>query len=328
MPSRPLSVALIQAPPVFLNLQASVEKAVGLIADAARQGARLIVFPETWLTGYPVWLDEAPGSATWGHEGAEALFRRLFENSPALDGPEMALLSRTASEAGAEVVLGVHERVGGSLYNSIVFLDGEQVRVHRKLTPTYNERLIWAQGDGSTLGAWPRDYGVLGALVCWEHWMPFTRAAMHAQNEAVHVAQWPAVTELHQIASRHYAFEGQCFVLAAGCVLSRDDVLEGFDSQAGADPAGRALLESIPESKTLLKTGGSAVIAPDASYVAGPVYDDPRTVFTEIDLGRVTAGRLYLDTHGHYARPDVFQLRVDTRPRSGVEFGDGPPQKN
>ena len=320
-----LHVALVQAPPVFLNLAASLDKAIGLIEEATLAGARLIVFPETWLTGYPVWLDEAPGSAMWGHAPAESLFRRLFENSPALDGPEIARLAAVASERDVEVILGVHERLGGSLYNAIVFLaPGEPARVHRKLTPTYNERLIWAQGDGSTLQAWPRDYGVVGALVCWEHWMPFTRAAMHAQNEAVHVALWPAVTELHQLASRHYAFEGQCFVLASGCVLTRDDVLAGFDSLPGAAPVGRRLLESIPADKPFLKDGGGAVIAPDTSYVAGPIYGDPATVYAQIDLGRVIAGRMYLDTHGHYARPDVFELRVDTRRRSGVAFEAGP----
>ena len=219
--------------------------------------------------------------------------------------------------------MGLHERSGASLYNTMLFVDTEgRRRIHRKLTPTYNERLIWAQGDGSTLEALPREYGVLGGLVCWEHWMPLVRAAMHAQHEAVHVAQWPAVTELHQIASRQYAFEGQCFVLASGCVLTRDDVLEGFDSLPAADPVARQLLESIPPARTVLKNGGSAVIAPDASYVAGPVYDDASTVFAELDLSRLGAGGLYLDTDGHYARPDVFELRVDTRARAGVRFGD------
>jgi predicted amidohydrolase len=163
---------------------------------------------------------------------------------------------------------------------------------------------------------------VLGGLVCWEHWMPLTRAAMHAQTETVHVAQWPAVGEMHQIASRQYAFEGQCFVLATGCVLTRHDALEGFDSLPSPDPVARELLETIPPERVYLKDGGSAVIAPNGSYVVAPVYRDPCTLFADLDLSLVGPGRLYLDTTGHYARPDVFELRVDTRPKIGVLFGE------
>jgi predicted amidohydrolase len=219
--------------------------------------------------------------------------------------------------------MGLHEPLGASLYNTMLFIDAEGGRrIHRKLTPTFNERLIWAQGDGSTLQAFPREYGVLGGLVCWEHWMPLARAAMHAQTETVHVAQWPAVGEMHQIASRQYAFEGQCFVLASGCVLTRDDVLEGFDSLPSPDPVARELLETIPPERVFLKDGGSAVIAPDGSYVIGPVHHDPCTLFADLDLSLIGLGRMYLDTAGHYARPDVFELRVDTRPKIGVLFGE------
>jgi predicted amidohydrolase len=152
--------------------------------------------------------------------------------------------------------------------------------------------------------------------------MPLARAAMHAQAETVHVAQWPAVGEMHQIASRQYAFEGQCFVLASGCVLTRDDVLEGFDSVRSPDLVARALLETIPPERLFLKEGGSAVIAPDGSYVAEPLYRDSGTLVADLHLSKVGSGRLYLDTNGHYARPDVFELRVDTRPKVSVRFGE------
>lgn len=151
--------------------------------------------------------------------------------------------------------------------------------------------------------------------------MPLARAAMHAQHEVIHVAQWPAAGELHQMASRTYAFEGQCFVIVAGTVLTRDDVLAGFDS-AGGDILARSLLESIPIDRSFLKDGGGAVIAPDASYVIAPVYGDTATLFAEIDLPACDKGKLYLDTHGHYARPDVFELIVNTRANSGVRFAD------
>lgn len=314
-----LTVALVQRPPVFLDLPASTARAVALVADAARDGADLVVFPETWLPGYPVWLDDAPDAARWGHGPAEALFRHLFQHSPALDGPELAALATAAVEHRADVVMGVHERRGGTLYNSIASFGRDGSRhLHRKLSPTYNERLIWGSGDGSTMGVWKRDYGVVGGLVCWEHWMPLVRAAMHAQEETLHVAQWPAVGERHQLASRTYAFEGQCFVLASGCVLTRDDVLEGFDSARGA-PEARDLLASIPPEKHWLKDGGSAVIGPDAEYIVRPVYRDPATVTATIDPARAKRS-LYLDVHGHYARPDIFELHVNTTRRDGVRF--------
>ena len=250
------TVALVQRPPVFLDLPASVALAAEIIGEVARGGADLVVFPETWLPGYPVWLDDAPDAARWGHAPAEALFRHLFQHSPAIDGPELATLAAAAAEHGADVAMGMHERRGGTLYNSIAFLGADGSRhLHRKLSPTYNERLIWGSGDGSTLGVWDRPYGKVGGLVCWEHWMPLVRAAMHAQEETVHVAQWPAVGERHQLASRTYAFEGQCFVLASGCVLTRDDVLAGFDS-ARAPRAPRARPAGLHSSGQVLAEGG------------------------------------------------------------------------
>jgi nitrilase len=315
-----LVVAIIQQPPVFLNLPESIRLAAQLVSQAAASGADLVVFPETWLPGYPVWLDFAPGAALWGNPAAEALFAHLFAHSPAIDGPELALLAELALELKIDIVIGLHEQAGKSLYNSLVLLACDGTRgLHRKLMPTHAERLIWGQGDGSTLAAWPRPYGKLGGLICWEHWMPLARAAMHAQHETIHIAQWPAVGELHQLASRHYAFEGQCHVIAAGCVLTREDVLAGFDSAEG-DPTARRLLEAIPEGPANLKDGGSAVIAPDGSYVLAPNYGDRSMRICTIDPRRNAHGSLYLDTHGHYARPDVFELTVNTRANPGVRF--------
>jgi predicted amidohydrolase len=318
-----LTVALVQRPPVFLDLPASVARAVEIVAEAARDGAQLVVFPESWLPGYPVWLDEAPDAARWGHAPAEALFRHLLRNAPTVDGPEVAALAGAAVEHNADVIMGLHERRGATLYNSIVSLGADGSRhLHRKLAPTYNERLIWGSGDGSTLGVWDRPYGKVGGLVCWEHWMPLVRAAMHAQDETIHVAQWPAVGERHQLASRTYAFEGQCFVLASGCVLTRDDVLAGFDSSRGAGEA-RDLLASIPAERYWLKDGGSAVIGPDAEYIVRPVFRDTATVMATLDPEAAKRSP-YLDVHGHYARPDIFELRVDTTRREGVCFAEGP----
>lgn len=320
-----IKIAVIQHPPVFLNLQASIRLAGELVAEAAIKGAKLVVFPESWLPGYPVWLDYAPGAALWGNPAAEALFAHLYAHSPVADGPEIAELLAIATAHDVDIVMGMHERAGNTLYNSMMLIGADgSTGIHRKLMPTHGERLIWGQGDGSTLSAWARPYGILGGLICWEHWMPLARAAMHAQHEAIHIAQWPAASELHQTASRTYAFEGQCFVVVAGTVLTRDDVLAGFDS-AGDDALARTLLESIPDDLPFLKNGGGAVIAPDATYVVAPVYGDSSTLFAEIDLAACDKGKLYLDTHGHYARPDVFELTVNTRANPGVRFASGDP---
>jgi len=322
MTSKPFQVAIIQAPPVFLNLKESVARAGALIQEAAETGARIIVFPETWLPGYPVWLDHAPKAALWDHVPAQALYRLLVENALELGDQHLAKLRKAAGQTKTTVVMGAHERLGGALYNTIFYLhsDGETLDLHRKLMPTYTERLIWGRGDGSTMPVLETGHGRLGGLICWEHWMPLARAAMHAKGELVHVAQWPAVKELHQIASRHYAFEGQCFVLAAGCVLTRQEILDGFYSleQAG-NPAGE-LLASIPTETDLLLTGGSAIIGPDSNYLAGPLFNETGIISAEIDPGRVVEGHLVMDTAGHYSRPDVFRLTVDQRPQIGVSF--------
>lgn len=323
-----LQVATVQHPPVFLNLAASVERALTLIAEAAAKGARVIAFPETWLPGYPLWLDDAPGAGLWDHPPAKQLFQVLCDNALRVPGPEVDQLQKAAKRASAHVVMGAHERRGGTLYNTMLFFppDGGVPALHRKLMPTYTERLVWGRGDGSTLDAVQTEWGALGGLICWEHWMPLARAAMHARGEALHVAQWPQVKLLNLLCSRHYAFEGQCFVLGTGAALRKGEVLEGFDSLKVQAPAARELLASMPgDPDVWVLRGGSAVIAPDAACVAGPLDPVAQTLHAELDLDRITQGHLALDAAGHYARPDVFELRVNTRPQQGVRFEDAPP---
>jgi predicted amidohydrolase len=315
-----MKIAVIQEPPCFLNLPATIRRAVGLIEAVSEAGARLAVFPETWLPGYPVWMDDSPDACLWDHAPARALFRHLRDHAPRSDGPEVDNLAQVAARTGCHVVMGLHEKDGGTLYNSMLFLapDGRRA-VHRKLVPTYTERLLWGRGDGSGLVTIDTPFGALGGLVCWEHWMPLARAAMHALGETLHVAQWPWVREMHQVASRHYAFEGRCFVAASGCVMTREDVLDGFDS-AGGPPAARSVLEQVGRASRTVLRGGSAVIAPDGSYLVEPSYDCRDTLFADLDAGRIEEARLTLDSDGHYARPDVFTLRVDTRRQRNVAF--------
>jgi predicted amidohydrolase len=320
--SEPLTCALVQSPPVFLNLAASLARATQIARAAARPGAKLIVFPETWLPGYPVWLDLAPGGALWRHEPADALFSHYAAHSPAHDGPVLKALAALAMELGADIVMGLSLREGRTLYNATALFGADGFSfVRRKLLPTYNEKLVWGQGDGSGMRVVDRPYGRLGNLICWEHWMPLARAALHAEREDIHVAQWPAVGALHQLASRHYAFEGQTCVIASGVSLSREDAIAGYRS-AGGSAIGLEMLTILPAG--LLKNGGSAVIGPDADYLLAPVFERQETLFCDIPPETIQA-RPYLDVAGHYARPDVFSLTVDRRSRSSAAFIDEEP---
>lgn len=309
----PFRATAVQAPPVFLDLDKSVDKACDLIAQAAQEGSSLIVFPETWLPGYPIWLDVAPSAGLWEYEPATAVYRHLFANSVEMNSPAVTRLCQAAQNAQATVVMGINERDSGTLYNTILYIgaDGSVLGKHRKLVPTYTERLVWGRGDGSTLTVVDTPNGRIGGLVCWEHWMPLTRHAMHAQQELIHIAQWPTVKEMLLIASRSYAFEGRCFVIAAGTVLQKRD-LSHLNLQ---------LFEEIPgDADTFLMRGGSAIIAPNGDCLAGPLSDQPGLVSAEIDPNEWINGRLTLDVVGHYGRPDIFQLTINTAPQDHVQW--------
>jgi len=320
------TLAIIQEAPVFLNLEASLEKAVGCIRKAAEKGVDIVCFAECWLPGYPVWLDFSPEAALWDHKGAKALYRLLAENSVVTGDQHLAVLQLLATELDVYIVMGTHERAGNTLYNtSFTFSPNAKApSPHRKLIPTYTERLVWGRGDGSTLIAVDTPWGKLGNLICWEHWMPLARAAMHSLEEAIHVAQWPVVKDMHQIASRHYAFEGRCAVVAAGSYMRKRDVIAGFKSLNVNEPEALALLEAMPgDADSLIHAGGSAIIAADGSYITKPVFDEPATIFGAIDLAIQREQAQTLDTNGHYSRPDVFDLTVNTTPQPGVTFKKG-----
>lgn len=319
------TVAIVQEPSVFLNLEASVEKALEHIKEAAADGAQIVSFAECWLPGYPVWLDFAPNAAVWDEPGAKALFRLLAENSVVAGDKYLTAFQSLSTDLGVFIVLGTHERDGATLYNTtFTFSPGLDAPVpHRKLVPTYTERLVWGRGDGSTLETVESPWGVLGSLICWEHWMPLARAAMHAKQEFLHIAQWPIVKEMHQIASRHYAFEGRCAVAAAGSIMTKGDIIDGFKSLNVNEPDAEAMLMSMPgEMADFVHNGGSAVIAGDGSYITEPVFDRSGIVFGEIDLKVQREAAQTLDTNGHYSRPDVFELTVNTAPQPGVKFKD------
>lgn len=303
-------VAVAQ-PEVRSTLAEGLATVASLAGDAARNGATLVAFPETYLPGYPIWLDVCRDVALWDHPPVKRVYRRMAEESVAVPSEATRALADIAAANTITLVVGVIERVDngpgqGTLYNTILTFgpDGALLNHHRKLVPTYTERMVWGNGDATGLRAVDTPLGKVGALVCWEHWMPLARHAMHESGEDIHVAQWPSVHEMHQVASRQYAFEGRCFVLAAGSV-----------ARAAALPSE---LEPHPEKVTspdqFVMRGGSAIIAPDGSYVAGPVYDEPTILYADLDLGRVREERMNLDVTGHYHRPDVFVFDV-TRSR-------------
>jgi predicted amidohydrolase len=228
-----ITVGVIQASPIFMNLEASLAKALALIEQAASKGAQLVTFGETWLAGYPAWLDFCGNAALWNHEPTKEVFALMRRNSVVVPGAETKTLGEIAAKHDIVLIIGINERVeegagNGTLYNSLLTFgaDGKLINHHRKLVPTFTERIVWGQGDAAGLSAVKTDFGRVGSLVCWEHWMPLARQAMHVSGEDIHVAVFPTVHETHQIASRHYAFEGRCFVLAAGLLMKAADLPE------------------------------------------------------------------------------------------------------
>lgn len=299
-------VAAVQAAPVFLDREASIERAVHWIGRAAAEGAGLVAFGESWIPGYPAWLDLCPGAAFWDHPPAKRVYARLLDNAVSVPGDDTARLGAAAREHGVVVVIGVHERVPSgpghnSLYNTqlVIGADGAISLTHRKLVPTFAERLVWSPGDGDGLEAVDTAVGRLGTLICWEHWMPLARQALHESSEQIHVAAWPTVREMYQIASRHYAFEGRCFVLAVGSLLSA--------AEMPPELALPAELQGRPSE--LIIRGGSCIIGPDGAFVVEPVFDREELLIADLDLGRIAEESLSLDVTGHYSRPDLFEFR-------------------
>jgi nitrilase len=276
-------------------------------AEAAQQGASLVVFPETWLPGYPIWLDVCRDVALWDHAPVKAVYRRLAEESVAVPSDATRLLAEIARTNRVTLVVGVSERVDdgpgrGTLYNSILTFgpDGALLNHHRKLMPTYTERMVWGAGDADGIRSVTVGDARVGALVCWEHWMPLARQALHDAGEDVHVALWPTVHEMHQVASRHYAFEGRCFVLAAGSLMRAADLPAALEPHAS----------KVADGEQLVMRGGSAIIGPDGTYLAGPLFGEEAVLVATLDLARVREESMTLDVTGHYHRPELLALQV------------------
>lgn len=306
--------AVVQAE-VAPDLETGLERTASLAAKARAAGASLIVFPETWLPGYPAWLDVCRDAALWDHPPVKAAFRWMAEQSVRVPGPVTVRLGGIARGSGAVLVVGVTERVdagpgNGTLYNTLLTFeaDGRLLNHHRKLVPTYTERLVWGPGDAAGVRAVETAVGRVGGLVCWEHWMPLARQALHESGEDVHVAVWPTVKEMNLVASRQYAFEGRCYVLAAGSLMRGSALPPALEPDPGR----------VPSPSSLVLRGGSAIIGPDGAVLAGPVFDEPAILTASIDSARIREERMSLDVTGHYARPDCLRL---VREESGRDAG-------
>jgi predicted amidohydrolase len=305
--------AVVQAE-VAPSLEAGLARTEALVAEATRRGAQLVVFPETWLPGYPAWLDVCRDAALWDHPPVKAAYARMAGESVDVRGASGAALADIARRSAVTLVVGVSERVSdgpgrGTLYNTLLVYgpDGALLTHHRKLMPTYTEKMVWGTGDADGVHGADTPAGRVGGLICWEHWMPLARQALHESGEDIHAALWPTVYDRHQLASRHYAFEGRCFVLAAGSLMRASALPAGLEPHPGR--------VSAPDQWVL--RGGSAIIAPDGEYVAAPVFDEPAMLVADLDLSRVREESMTLDVGGHYARPDCLELRVHLRGRRG-----------
>lgn len=301
-----IKVGCVQAAPVFLDLDATVDKTIALIEEAARNGASLIAFPETWIPGYPwfLWLD----SPAWGMQ----FVRRYHENSLVLDSPQAKRISEAAARAGIYVALGYSERASGTLYMGQWLIDdkGETVGLRRKLKPTFVERTLFGEGDGSSLSTFDTPLGVMGALCCWEHLQPLSKYALYAQNEEIHFAAWPSFSiyrqatealgpEVNVAASRIYAVEGQCFVLAS-CALVSQEMIE--------------MLCTDESKHSLLQAGGgySRIIGPDGSDLAPPLGENEEGIlYATLDPAARIYAKIAADPAGHYSRPDVTRLLIN-----------------
>lgn len=311
------TAAAVQAEPAWLDVEAGVEKAISLIAEAAQHGARLVAFPETWIPGYPhfLWL------------GAQAHGMRFVaqyhENSIAIGDPNFQRLAEAAGDNDITVVMGASERAKGSLYMAqfIFGSDGSTAATRRKLKPTHVERALFGEGDGSNIAVHDVEgIGTLGALNCWEHLQPLTKYAMYGLGEQVHVASWPSFClyrggahalgeEVNMAASQVYAVEGGCFVLAATTVTG---------------PAGLELFAETDEQRALLGGGGggcSRIYGPDGRVLSAPIPENEEgIVYAEIDLAEIPLSKMAADPTGHYARPDVTRLIVDRTRREPVTY--------
>lgn len=302
--AKTVRVAVVQAAPVVFDLEKTLEKALGLIKEAAEKGANIVVFPETFIPGYPRGLTFGFNIGARTMEGRKD-FQRFHDNCVAVPGPEVDILAKAAAENNVYLAMGITEKDGnnidGTLHCCMLFFgpDGTFLGRHRKLKPTGSERYIWGQDDGSTLTVVDTPYGQMGALICWENYMPLARAAMYQKGIKLYLAPTADQRDTFQCTLRHIAIEGRCFVICCNQYMEK--------SMYPTDLYGYAEIEAQPD---VMCRGGSCIINPFGEYVAGPSFGGEEVLVADLDLDQITQGKADFDCIGHYARPDIFELIV------------------
>jgi nitrilase len=302
--------AVVQASPVLFDTPRTLERLADLTADAARRKAELVVFPEAFVGGYPKGHDFGVSVGLRTPQGRDE-FRRLFDNAVEVPGPATEVIGSAARDHAVHLVVGVVERDGGTLYCTALIFgpDGTLLGKHRKLMPTAMERVIWGAGDGSTLPVVPTRLGRVGAVICWENYMPLLRAAMYARGVELYCAVTVDDRETWLPTVRHIALEGRCFVLSACQFVRRADLPAGYPT------------ERFGASQDVLIGGGSCIVGPLGELLAGPVYGEGIVLTVDLDLADLARAKFDFDVVGHYARPDVFRLEVNERALKPVVFG-------
>jgi len=300
---------VVQAASILFEQAQTLEKLGDLTADASRQGVQVLLFPEAFVGGYPKGLDFGARVGGRTSEGREQ-FRRYFENAIEVPGPATEFIGKAARSGKLFLVVGVIERSGGTLYCTVLFFgpEGRLLGKHRKLMPTAMERIVWGFGDGSTLTVVETPYGKLGSAICWENYMPLLRMAMYAKGVQLYCAPTADDRPTWLPSMQHIALEGRCFVLSACQFLQRRNCPVDYAAIQGDDP------------NTVLMRGGSCIVGPLGEVLAGPRFDQECTLLADLDLSAIPRGKYDFDVAGHYARPDVFQLRVNEAERAPVVF--------
>ncbi len=313
-----MRIAAAQAHPVWLDAGATAKKVIGLLGEAAEQEVELLAFPETFLSGYPFWVERTNG-ARFDDVRQKSAYAHYLDAAVEIGGPELAEISEAVGDLEVFTYLGITERgtgpARGTVFCALLAIDPVRgiVSHHRKLVPTFEERLVWGHGDGHGLRVHDVGEARVGGLNCWENWMPQARHALYAAGEDLHVSVWPGSARLTRDITRFIALEGRVYSLAASGLLSLDDV-----------PADFPLRDALEEQRgDVYHRGGSAIAGPDGSWVVEPVEDREGLVVADIDLALVRAERQNFDVTGHYSRPDVFDVRIDRRRRGAAVFLDG-----
>jgi len=299
--------AVVQAASVGFDRERSLAKLERLVAQAAGEGARLAVFPEAFISAYPKGLDfgAVVGNRT---DAGRDHFRRYFESAIEVPGPDVERIAAAAREHSIHLAVGVIERDGGTLYCTVLLFGPEAgyLGKHRKLMPTAAERLVWGFGDGSTLPVVDTPLGRVGTVICWENYMPMLRMAMYAKGVQLYCAPTADDRETWLSTIRHIALEGRCFVLSSCQFLRRSDLPADIPNRISDDP------------EAVLMRGGSAIVDPFGTVLAGPCFEGETILYADLDLDQVVRGKYDFDAAGHYSRPDVFQLKVNEEPQRPV----------